>query len=72
MGRKGVNVLLEDLYRKLLGDEFIYLYSYDGNKNLWSGVLKEMPDCYMNCNIYSMYTHIIDIGTCLVINIETV
>ena len=63
-------MLVENLYRILLDNEFIYLYSFDDHKNLWCGILKDMPSCYMNCNVYSMYTHTIDSGSCLVINIE--
>lgn len=64
-------MLVENLYRILTNNEFIYLYSFDERKNLWCGILKDMPSCYMNCYVYSMYTHIIDSGSCLVINIET-
>ena len=65
-------MILENLYRILLDSEFIYLYSFDKHKNLWCGALKDVPNCYMNCNVYSMYTRTIDTGSCLIINIETV
>lgn len=63
-------MLLGDLYRILLDSEFIYLYSFDEYEKLWCGTLKDLPDCYMNCSVYSIYTHTIDTGSCLVINIE--
>lgn len=65
-------MILENLYRILLDSEYICLYSFDEHKNLWCGALKDVPNCYMNCNVYSMYTHTIDTGSCLIINIETV
>ena len=64
-------MILENLYRVLLDKEIIYLYSYDEHKNLWHGVLSDIPICYMKCSVQSMYTHILDTGTCLVVNIET-
>lgn len=64
-------MLLENLYRVLLDREIIYLYNYGECKNLWHGVLADIPLCYMKCYVHSMYTHSFDTGTCLVINIET-
>lgn len=64
-------MILENLYRVLLDKEIIYLYSYDERKNLWHGVLSDVPICYMKCYVQSIYTHACDTGTCLVVNIET-
>ena len=42
-------MLLENLYRVLLDREIIYLYGYGERKNLWHGVLADIPICYMKC-----------------------
>ena len=63
-------MLVENLYRVLVDNEIIYLYSVDDCNNLWHGVVSDIPNCYMKYNVHSMYTHTIDSGTCLVVNIE--
>lgn len=64
-------MLVENLYRVLVDSEIIYLYSVDDYKNLWHGEVSDIPNRYMKYNVHSMYTHTIDSGTCLVVNIET-
>jgi hypothetical protein len=64
-------MLVENIYRIVDDSEFIYLYSLDEHKNLWCGISRCLPLCYMNYNVVSIYTHVLYSGSCLVINIET-
>lgn len=54
MGRKEVNMVIEDLFRILLDEEEVEIRR--GNKALWYGKVKDMLNCYFSETVKLIYS----------------
>lgn len=60
---------VEGLFRILLDDEEIMLYSRKTNKCIWEGVVKDIPNCFFDNLVSNLYSLNGSSDSYLVINI---
>lgn len=62
-------MLLQDLYRILLDKEEIVLCSHKSYECLWEGEVKDIPSCFFDKIVTSLYLLNASIDSYLIINI---